>query len=57
MLETVASLLKEKLEKLQEELKGLSKILIKNILSDNDVSGDLTKARQRLKTFVTKMCS
>ena len=45
--------LEEKLKKLEKEFKGASKVLIKSILHADDVKGDLTKARQRLQSFVT----
>ena len=43
--------LADKIKKLEEEFKGLPKILIKRTLCGEDVDGDLTKARQRLQEF------
>ena len=43
--------LEEKVKKLVKEFPGLSKLLIKRTLCDDDVREDLTKARQKLQKF------
>ena len=43
--------LQEKVKKLQEEFSSLPKVLIRKTLCDDDVNGDLAKARQRLQEF------
>ncbi|XP_022804125.1 poly [ADP-ribose] polymerase 14-like [Stylophora pistillata] len=43
--------LEEKVKKLEKEFPGLSKLLIKRTLCDDDVREDLTEARQKLQKF------
>ena len=43
--------LEDKLKKLEEQFKGLPKVLIKRTLCGDDVNEDITKATDRLREF------
>ena len=43
--------LEDKIKKLEEQFKGLPKVLIKKTLCGDDVNGDITKATDRLREF------
>ena len=43
--------LEDKIKKLEEQFKGLPKVLIKRTLCDDDVNEDITKATDRLREF------
>lgn len=43
--------LEDKIKKLEEQFKGLPKVLIKRTLCGDDVNEDITKATDRLREF------
>jgi len=43
--------LEDKIKKLEEQFKGLPKVLIKKTLCGDDVNEDITKAANRLREF------
>ena len=43
--------LEDKIKKLEEQFKGLPKVLIKRTLCGDDVNEDITKATDRLRVF------